>query len=69
MAQTLQQIAQGRIVLGAAVEDAVASPQELSRAAALFKSERFIITYRHDSKRVRALVCRSYTPAGRVPSA
>ncbi|KIY95950.1 hypothetical protein MNEG_12014, partial [Monoraphidium neglectum] len=43
----------GRIVLGAAVEDAVHAPAELGRAAALFKSERFVITYRPESKKAR----------------
>jgi len=45
---------QGRIVLGAAVEESVHSPVELSKAAGLYRSERFIITYRPDNKKVRS---------------
>ncbi|KAI8464617.1 MAG: vitamin B6 photo-protection and homoeostasis-domain-containing protein [Monoraphidium minutum] len=47
---------QGRIVLGAAVEDAVHSPAELARAAALFRSERFIVTYRPETRKVYVML-------------
>jgi hypothetical protein len=52
---------QGRVVLGARVDQACLGPGELRRAAGAYKNERFVMTYRHDTKKVSscALVGRS----------
>lgn len=46
---------QGRVVLGSRVEGACATPADLAHAAGLYKSERFILCYRPDVKKVRTL--------------
>ena len=44
---------QGKVLLGARVEQACSTPADLTHAAALFKNEKFIMTYRPDTKKVR----------------
>jgi hypothetical protein len=43
---------QGAIVLGATVESACATPTDLAHASALFAKERYVMTYRPDTKKV-----------------
>lgn len=51
------------MVLGSSVEQAVHCPAELSRLASLYRSERYILTYRKDSGKAHVVLRAGAAPA------